>query len=129
MSAELLAAAAGLLFAGSYIPQWYKTLKLRATGEFSILRYTAVLAGLALWAVYGFIEGRVEIVWAYGVSLWMHGLLLSLILYYRKGPRVRAIDFARGQRRGAEHPQSSGTDVPLPPADPLLGVWRLYRGR
>ena len=63
----------------SYIPQLKKVWQSGETKDISLKMFLILAAGVALWIVYGVLQGDVVIILANAVSL----LLLSGILYFK----------------------------------------------
>jgi len=53
---SLIGIGASILTASSLIPQFVKMLRERGSEQVSILMLTLLLAGLALWIYYGFLQ-------------------------------------------------------------------------
>lgn len=90
-----LTTAIGLLAAFSttvsYLPQVKKCWLTGRTGDLSLRMFLILAAGIALWVVYGALQGDAVIISANSVSL----ALLSFILYFKLRDR-------RADRRQAE---------------------------
>jgi MtN3 and saliva related transmembrane protein len=63
----------------SYLPQLKKVWQSGETKDISLKMFLILAAGVALWVVYGVLQGDVVIILANAVSL----LLLSGILYFK----------------------------------------------
>jgi MtN3 and saliva related transmembrane protein len=70
----LLAAACTTI---AYVPQAVKTWRTRSTGDISLQMYLLMVAGVALWLVYGLALGDVPLIAANGATL----VLAATILY------------------------------------------------
>jgi MtN3 and saliva related transmembrane protein len=75
----LIGLAAAICTTSSYFPQLKKCWDTGRTGDLSFKMFTALAAGVALWAVYGFLKSDVVIVLANTVSL----ALVAGILYFK----------------------------------------------
>jgi MtN3 and saliva related transmembrane protein len=69
----------------SYIPQLKKIWDTGETEDISLKMFLILTAGIALWVVYGVMQGDVVIILANCVSL----LLLAAILSFKLRPRLR----------------------------------------
>lgn len=50
---EILGFIAAILTTGAYVPQVYKTWKLKSTKDISFSMYAVMLTGVILWLIYG----------------------------------------------------------------------------
>jgi MtN3 and saliva related transmembrane protein len=62
-----------------YVPQVKKCWKTRRSGDLSLKMFSILAAGIALWVVYGLLQGDWVIVLANAISL----LFLANILYFK----------------------------------------------
>lgn len=74
----------------SYLPQVKKCWRTGKTGDLSLRMVLILAGGIALWVVYGVLQGDAVIILANSVSL----VLLSFILYFKLRER-------RAERRPA----------------------------
>jgi len=70
---------AALCTTASYIPQLKKCWETGSAGDLSLKMFSILAAGIALWVVYGVLQGDAVIILANSVSL----VLLAGILYFR----------------------------------------------
>ena len=75
----IIGVAAAFCTTVSYIPQLKKVWETRETKDISLKMFLILAAGIALWIVYGVLQGDAVIVLANAVSL----LLLSGILFFK----------------------------------------------
>lgn len=65
--AELVGMAAGFLTTIGFLPQAVRAWRTRQVGDLSLGMYCALLAGMALWFVYGCLIGSTPVI-AYNVA-------------------------------------------------------------
>jgi MtN3 and saliva related transmembrane protein len=75
----LIGLMAALCTTASYIPQLKKCWETGSAGDLSLKMFSILAAGIALWVLYGVLQGDVVIILANSVSL----VLLAGILYFR----------------------------------------------
>jgi MtN3 and saliva related transmembrane protein len=75
----LIGLMAAFCTTASYIPQLKKCWETRSAGDLSLKMFSILAAGIALWVVYGVLQGDAVIILANSVSL----VLLAGILYFR----------------------------------------------
>ena len=75
--APYIGAVAALLTSLSYIPQLRKAWPRGSTGELSAGMLTTLTLGLALWIVYGALQGDWVIIAANGVGATLAGIVLG----------------------------------------------------
>ncbi len=82
--------AAGGLTTLAFVPQVVKTWRTRQTRDISLGMFAVLVAGVALWIVYGAILGDVPLIAANGATFVLAGTILALKL--REGRQRRAQD-------------------------------------
>jgi MtN3 and saliva related transmembrane protein len=75
----LIGLMAALCTTASYIPQLKKCWETGSAGDLSLKMFSILAAGIALWVVYGVLQGDAVIILANSVSL----VLLAGLLYFR----------------------------------------------
>jgi len=75
----LIGLMAALCTTASYVPQLKKCWETGSAGDLSLKMFSILAAGIALWVVYGVLQGDAVIILANSVSL----VLLAGILYFR----------------------------------------------
>lgn len=75
----LIGLMAALCTTVSYIPQLKKCWETGSAGDLSLRMFSILAAGIALWVVYGVLQGDAVIILANSASL----VLLAGILYFR----------------------------------------------
>ncbi len=91
MLIKILGFLAGFLTTVSFLPQVVKSLRTRHMDDFNLLFILLMLAGLALWTVYGFLLGQLPLIVANGVTIALNLILLWLKLedMARSGKKYR----------------------------------------
>ena len=59
---QIIGIAAGVLTSVSMLPQLIKMIKEKKAGDVSIVMLLVLISGLALWAVYGFMQDDMPII-------------------------------------------------------------------
>lgn len=80
MLVKLIGFLAGALTTISFLPQVIKSLRTRRLEDFNLLFLLLMIAGLALWTVYGFMLGQLPLIVANGVTIALNLVLLWLKL-------------------------------------------------
>jgi MtN3 and saliva related transmembrane protein len=70
---------AGLFTTIAWVPQVVKTWRTRSTGDLSLGMYSVMVAGLALWLVYGIVIDDLALIAANGVTC----ALAASVLYVK----------------------------------------------
>ncbi|MFA5308563.1 MAG: SemiSWEET family transporter [Dehalococcoidales bacterium] len=81
-SVEYLGMAAGLLTTFAVIPQIIRVYKLKSAREISLLFNSFMVAGIAVWLVYGIIQGLFSIIIWNIIGVILNGWLLFAKLKY-----------------------------------------------
>jgi MtN3 and saliva related transmembrane protein len=74
----------------SYLPQVKKCWQTGKTGDLSLKMFSILATGIALWVVYGFLQGDAVIVLANSVSLALLSIILVFKLRERRAERPHA---------------------------------------
>lgn len=77
------------LFAGtcvtiSVIPQIIKVWKTKKVRQISLLTFSILTFGIAMWVVYGVLKKDLPIIITNSVSLFLNLLMVYFIIYYEK---------------------------------------------
>lgn len=80
---EILGFLAAVLTTGAYLPQVYKTWKLKSTKDISLTMYAAMFTGVVLWLVYGIFYNSYPIIIANAVTAILILFVLLLKLKYK----------------------------------------------
>lgn len=81
---EILGLAAGLLTSISSLPQLIKIVKEKKADDVSKTMFWVLVAGVALWAVYGFMKNDLPIIITNIASLIINFIVLVLRYKYAK---------------------------------------------
>jgi MtN3 and saliva related transmembrane protein len=79
---EAVGMAAGVLTTLAYLPQVIKAWRTRSTGDVSLIMFLALVTGIALWALYGFLKGDLPVILANVSALCLTSTVLYLKLRY-----------------------------------------------
>ena len=83
MNPEIIGSIAGVLTTSAYVPQVIKVLRERHTTSLSLLMYSMITVGGALWCFYGVLIGSLSVIIANGIGLGLS--LIILIMKIRHG--------------------------------------------
>ena len=75
---SIIGLAAAVLTTGAYVPQAYKTIKTRSTGGLSLITFSMLVLGTALWFVYGLYLNDLAMILANGITTALAGTILFL---------------------------------------------------
>lgn len=78
---EILGFVAAILTTGAYVPQVYKTWKLKSTKDISFSMYVVMLTGVVLWLIYGISLNSLPIILANIVTAIL--LLFVIVLKFK----------------------------------------------
>ncbi len=81
---QIIATIAGILMSFAYYPQAYKIWELQSSREISLLNYSILSVGTAIWFVYGLAINEIAMITSFGVSVIGAWIVLGLSLYFRK---------------------------------------------
>jgi len=81
---EILFLLPGFIFLVSGLPQTYRLLKNKKSGDISLLTYGLTMFGIFLVFLDALLSKNYSIVWSNGVSLLMIGVNFFLVVKYRK---------------------------------------------
>lgn len=77
---ELIGSFAATLTTAAFFPQAIKTIRTRETGGLSLMMYLLLVAGVALWMIYGLLIGSWPLIIANAVTLAPNILILTMLL-------------------------------------------------
>ncbi len=77
---DLIGMIAGTLTTIAFVPQVWRVLKTRSTGDISLGMYAVFSSGVAFWLVYGLLLGAWPIIAANTITLALTGTVLLLKL-------------------------------------------------
>lgn len=78
---EILGFVAAILTTGAYVPQVYKTWKLKSTKDISFSMYAVMLTGVVLWLIYGISLNSLPIILANIITAIL--LLFVIVLKFK----------------------------------------------
>lgn len=81
---DVLGLVAGICTTAAVIPQIKKAWKTKKVVDVSPGMFTILIIGVFLWVIYGIIRKDLPIIATNGVSLGLNGVMLYLMLRYRK---------------------------------------------
>lgn len=81
---DILGLVAGICTTVAVIPQIKKAWKTKKVEDVSPGMFTILIIGVFLWVVYGITQNDLPIIATNGVSLGLNGVMLYLMLRYRK---------------------------------------------
>lgn len=81
---EFLGYLAGVCVAVAFLPQSLKTLKDRDVKGLSLASYVIYCTGILSWVLYGFYLGSLQLIVFNLISLVFAGMILYMILRYKK---------------------------------------------
>ncbi len=80
---SIIGFVATVLILFSQVPQIYKSLKTKSTGDLSLWMILLLISGVALWLIYGILRPDVVIVFSNSLTLLLLCILLALKLKYK----------------------------------------------
>ncbi|RUT71353.1 hypothetical protein D0817_05620 [Flavobacterium cupreum] len=75
---------AGICVTLSVIPQILKVWKTKKVKEISLLTFSVLTFGIAIWVVYGFLKEDLPIIITNSISLFLNLIMVYFIIYYEK---------------------------------------------
>lgn len=75
---------AGICVTISVIPQIIKVWKTKKVRQISLLTFSVLTFGIAIWVVYGILKNDLPIIITNSVSLCLNLLMVYFIIYYEK---------------------------------------------
>ena len=81
-STEYLGLVAGLLTTFALVPQIIRVYKLKSAREISLLFNSSLLLGVAIWLVYGILQGLLSLIIWNSIGIFLNGWLLFTKLKY-----------------------------------------------
>ena len=81
---DYLGLTAGVCVTIAVLPQIYKAWQTKKVKDVSPLMFGILIVGVALWVVYGIIEKDLPIIATNATSLCLNGIMLYLMVRYRK---------------------------------------------
>ena len=81
---DILGFIAGICVTISVIPQIIKVIKTKRVKDISLLTFSLLTFGIALWVIYGVLKKDIPIIIANGISLCLNLIMIYFIIYYEK---------------------------------------------
>lgn len=82
-SIEILGFVAAILTTAAYVPQVYKTWKLKSTKDISFSMYAVMLTGVVLWLIYGIFLNSLPIILANIITIILLSFVIVLKIKYK----------------------------------------------
>lgn len=86
---DLVGYAAATLTTAAFLPQAWKTFRTRDVSGISLTMYSLFTLGVALWLVYGVMQGAWPIIVANAITLALSCAVLAMKLGYHRAPEDR----------------------------------------
>lgn len=80
---ETIGLLAAILTTGCYIPQALHVVRSRNTGGISLLAYSTLFTGIALWFIYGLFIHDMPLILANGITLPLVGLIIAMKIRHK----------------------------------------------
>lgn len=81
---DILGFVAGICVMTSVIPQILKVWRTKKVKDISLLTFSVLTFGVALWVVYGILKNDLPIVITNSISLFLNLIMVYFIIYYEK---------------------------------------------
>lgn len=81
---DILGFSAGICVTISVIPQILKIWKTKKVKDISLLTFSVLTFGIALWVVYGVLKNDMPIIVTNSISLSLNIVMVYFIIYYEK---------------------------------------------
>lgn len=81
---DILGFVAGICVTISVIPQILKIWKTKKVKDISLLTFSVLTFGVALWVLYGVLKNDLPIIITNSISLSLNILMVYFIIYYEK---------------------------------------------
>ncbi|MFL9830978.1 SemiSWEET family sugar transporter [Flavobacterium sp. ARAG 55.4] len=81
---DILGFIAGVCVMTSVIPQILKVWRTKKVKDISLLTFSVLTFGVALWVVYGILKNDLPIVITNSISLFLNLIMVYFIIYYEK---------------------------------------------
>lgn len=81
---DILGLSAGICVTISVIPQIVKVWKTKKVKQISLLTFSVLTFGIALWIVYGIMKKDLPIIISNSISLFLNLIMVYFIIYYEK---------------------------------------------
>ncbi|GIZ09885.1 SemiSWEET family sugar transporter [Flavobacterium sp. UMI-01] len=81
---DILGFIAGVCVTISVVPQIVKVWKTKKVKDISLLTFSILTFGIALWVVYGILKSDLPIIITNAISLFLNSIMIYFIIYYEK---------------------------------------------
>jgi MtN3 and saliva related transmembrane protein len=81
---DMLGLFAGTCVTISVIPQIIKVWKTKKVHQISLLTFSVLTFGIAIWVVYGILKKDLPIIVTNSISLFLNLVMVYFIIYYEK---------------------------------------------
>ena len=81
---DILGFVAGICVMTSVIPQILKVWRTKKVKDISLLTFSVLTFGVALWVVYGILKKDMPIIITNSISLFLNLMMVYFIIYYEK---------------------------------------------
>lgn len=81
---DVLGFSAGICVTISVIPQIWKVWKTKKVKDISLLTFSILTFGIAMWVVYGVLKNDLPIIITNSISLSLNIVMVYFIIYYEK---------------------------------------------
>ena len=81
---DILGLFAGICVTVSVIPQIRKVWKTKKVKQISLLTFSVLTFGIAMWVVYGILKKDFPIIITNSVSLFLNLIMVYFLIYYEK---------------------------------------------
>ena len=76
---EIVGLVAAVLTTGAFVPQVYKTWKIKSADDISLTMYLVLFVGLILWLIYGIHLNSLPMILANSIT----GILALIVLFFK----------------------------------------------
>ena len=81
---DIVGLTAGICVTISVVPQIWKVWKTKKVKEISLLTFSVLTFGIAVWIFYGFLKEDYPIIITNSISLFLNLIMVYFIIYYEK---------------------------------------------
>ncbi|MGO4773209.1 SemiSWEET family sugar transporter [Flavobacterium sp. W22_SRS_FK3] len=81
---DILGLLAGICVTISVVPQIIKVWKTKKVKQISLLTFSVLTFGIAMWIVYGILKNDFPIIITNSISLFLNLIMVYFLIYYEK---------------------------------------------
>ncbi|GGF15994.1 SemiSWEET family sugar transporter [Flavobacterium limi] len=81
---NILGLFAGICVTVSVIPQIIKVWKTKKVKQISLLTFSVLTFGIAMWVIYGILKNDFPIIITNSISLFLNLIMVYFLIYYEK---------------------------------------------